>query len=172
MTETVSTVIVKSYLLQPDPASSYHLKLSFLRPVLSAVNYCHEELHLRYWRRPGSTSDYSIWQSNNLLGASNCNLVQFNCDFCFMGVAVYMVIVKSVFTRGSRIQVACQRLSKIEVRAIKVNGFQCKAIATKSSILDIVGVPHSPLITIFGKETINLTQATASLFNLITIYGR
>ena len=30
MTETVSTVIVKSYLLKQDPASYYHLKLTFL----------------------------------------------------------------------------------------------------------------------------------------------
>ena len=31
MTETVSTVIVKSYLLYQDPASCCHLKLRFLR---------------------------------------------------------------------------------------------------------------------------------------------
>ena len=36
----------------------------------------------------------------------------------------------------------CQRLSKIELPAAKVNGFQCK---------DIVAVPDPPLITIFGK---------------------
>ena len=47
-----------------------------------------------------------------------------------MGVAVCMVIVKSYFTRGSRIYVTCWRLSKIELSVTKVNGFQCKAIAT------------------------------------------
>ena len=64
MTETVSTVIVKSCLLCQDPASCYHLK----------------ELYLRCWRRPGSTSDYSIWQSNYSLGARKCHIVQFNYD--------------------------------------------------------------------------------------------
>ena len=171
MTETLSTVIVKSYLLQQDPASCYHLKLSFLRQLLSAVNYCHKELHLRYGRRSGSTSDYSIWQSNYSFGASNYHLVQFNCIFYFIGAAAYMVILKSYFTRGPRNQVTCQRLSKIELPAIKVNCFYCKAIATKSSILDTAGVSHSSLITIFGKITFNLTQATVTLFNLIAIYG-
>ena len=38
--------------------------------------------------------------------------------------------------------------SKIELSAAKVNGFQCKAIVTKSSILDIAGVPYPPLIRI------------------------
>ena len=33
----------------------------------------------------------------------------------------------------------------------KVKGFQCKAIPTKSSILDIADVPDPPLTTIFGK---------------------
>ena len=69
-----------------------------------------------------------------------------------------MVIVKSYFTRGSRIQIACQRLSKIELSATKVNGFQCKAVGTKSSILDIADVPDPPVITIFGKVTFNLMQ--------------
>ena len=83
-----------------------------------------------------------------------------------------MVIVKSYFTRGSSIQIACQRLSKIELSATQVNGFQCKAVATKSSILDIAEVTDPPLITIFGKVTFNLTQATVALFNLIVIYRR
>ena len=60
----------------------------------------------------------------------------------------------------------------MELSATKVNGFQCKAIATKSSILDIAGVPDPPLITIFGKVTFNLTQAPVIFFNLIAIYGR
>ena len=89
-----------------------------------------------------------------------------------MQVAVYMVIVKSLFSRGSRIQIACERLSKIELSATKVNGFQRKAVATKSFILDIADVPDPPLITIFGKVTFNLTQVTVILFNLIAIYGR
>ena len=54
----------------------------------------------------------------------------------------------------------------------KVNGFQCKAISTRSSILDIADVPDPPLITIFGKVIFNLMQATVILFNLIAIYGR
>ena len=87
-------------------------------------------------------------------------------------VAIYMVIVKLYFTRGSRIQIACQRLSNIEFSATKVNGFQCRAIATESSILDIAGVPDPPLITIFSKVTFNLTQQTVILFNLIAIQGR
>ena len=49
--------------------------------------------------------------------------------------------------------------------SLSVSGFQCKAIATKSSILDIADVPDAPLITIFGKEIV-------ILFNLIDIYGR
>ena len=71
-----------------------------------------------------------------------------------------------------RIQIVCQRLSKIELPVTKVNGFQCKAISTKSSILDIADVPDPPLITIFIKVIFSLTQATVILFNLITIYGR
>ena len=54
----------------------------------------------------------------------------------------------------------------------KANGFQCKAISTKSLILDIADIPDPPLITIFGKEIFNLTQAAVNLFNLIAIYGR
>ena len=52
-----------------------------------------------------------------------------------------MVIVKSYFTRGSSIQMAYYRLSNIELSATKVSSFQCKAITTKSSILDIARVP-------------------------------
>ena len=59
--------------------------------------------------------------------------------------------------------------SKIEISATNVNGFQCKAVAIKSCILDIADVPDPPLITIFGKVTFNLTQATVTLFNLIEI---
>ena len=40
---------------------------------------------------------------------------------------------------------------KIELTATKVKGFQCEAIATKSSTLDIPGVPDPRLITKFGK---------------------
>ena len=60
---------------------------------------------------------------------------------------------------------------KIEHSAtkVKLHGFQCKPIATKSSILVIAGVQDPALITIFGKLTFNLTQATISLFNLIAI---
>ena len=78
-----------------------------------------------------------------------------------------MLIVKSCFTRGSRVQIACQRLSKIELSATKVGGFLCKAVSAKSSILDIADVPDPSLITKFGKVTFNLTQATIILFNLI-----
>ena len=60
--------------------------------------------------------------------------------------------------------------SKIELSATKVKGFQCKAIATQSSTLDIPGVPD--LITTFGKVSFNLTQATTISFNLIAIYER
>ena len=77
-----------------------------------------------------------------------------------------MVIVKSYFTRGSRIQIACWRLSKIQLSATKVNGFQCKAVATKCFIIDIADVPDLTLITIFGKVTFYLTQATAILLKL------
>ena len=69
-----------------------------------------------------------------------------------------MVIVKSYFTRGSSIQIVSQRLSNIELSATKVNSFQCEAVATRRSILEIVHVPDPPLITIFGKVTFNLTQ--------------
>ena len=84
-----------------------------------------------------------------------------------------MVIVKSYFTKRSSIQIACQRLSNIELSATKVNSFQCKAIATKRSILDIARVPDPPLITILGKVTFNLTEhLTVILFNLMAICGR
>ena len=63
-----------------------------------------------------------------------------------------MVLIKSYFTRGSSIQIAYQCLSTIELSAKKVNSFQCKAIATKRSILDIARVSDPPLITIFGKK--------------------
>ena len=89
-----------------------------------------------------------------------------------MEVAVYMVIVKLYFTRGSRMCIAWQSLSKIKLSATKVNGFQCKAIAINSSILDIADAPDPPLITIIGKVTFNLTQANVILFNLIAVYGR
>ena len=87
-----------------------------------------------------------------------------------MEVSAYMVIVKPYFTRGSRIQISCQRLSKIKLSATKVNSFQCKAVATKSSILDVADFPDPPLITIFCKVTFNLTQETFILFNIIAIY--
>ena len=57
-----------------------------------------------------------------------------------------MVIIKSYFTTGSRIQIACQRLSKIKLSATKVNSFQCKAVDTKSSILDVADVPDHDLL--------------------------
>ena len=62
--------------------------------------------------------------------------------------------------------------ARIELSVAKVNSFQCKAIATKSSILDTVGVPDPPLITIFCKVIFNLMQATVISFSLITIYRR
>ena len=65
-----------------------------------------------------------------------------------MEVTVYIVIVKSYFTRRSRFL--------IELSATKLNSFQCKAIFKKSSILDIADVPDTPLITIIGKVTFNL----------------
>ena len=64
-----------------------------------------------------------------------------------------MVIVKSCITRGSSIQIVCQPVSNIQLSAAKVNNFQCKAIAAKTSILDVAHVPDPPLITIFGKKT-------------------
>ena len=67
-------------------------------------------------------------------------------------VAVYMVIVTSYFTRLSRISIACKCLFKIKLSATKVNGFQCKAVTTKSSILDIADVSDQPLITISGRS--------------------
>ena len=70
------------------------------------------------------------------------------------------------------IVIACSCLSKMELSMTKANGFQCKAISTKSLILDIVDIPDPPLITIFGKKIFNLTQAAVNLFNLIAIYGR
>ena len=69
-----------------------------------------------------------------------------------------MVIVKSYFIRGSSIQIAYQRLSNNELFATKVNSFQCKAFATKRSILDIARIPDPPVITVFGKKAFNLTQ--------------
>ena len=106
-------------------------------------------LHLRCWRQHGSTSDYSVWQSNFSLGASSCHLVQFNWELWGdMEVTVYIVIVKSYFTRRSRFL--------IELSATKLNSFQCKATFKKSSILDIADVPDTPLITIIGKVTFNL----------------
>ena len=79
-----------------------------------------------------------------------------------MEVAVYMVTVKSYFTRESRVHASiCLNNDHSE---IKINSFHCKAIATRRSILDIVRVPDPPppppplLITIFGKVTFNLTQ--------------
>ena len=83
-----------------------------------------------------------------------------------------MVIVKLYFTTGSRMCIAWQCLSKIELSVTKVNGFQCKAIAINSSVIDIARVPDPPLITIIGKVTFNLTQANVILFNLIAVYGR
>ena len=41
--------------------------------------------------------------------------------------------------------------SKIELSATKVNGFQCKVVAAKGFILEIVDVPDPLLVTIFGK---------------------
>ena len=64
-----------------------------------------------------------------------------------------------------------QCLSKIKLSVTKVNGSQCKAITTKSSILDIADVTDQPLITICGKVTFYLTHATVILFNLMAIYG-
>ena len=48
----------------------------------------------------------------------------------------------------------------------KLNGFQCKAIATEWSILDIAGLPDLPLITIFSKVTFNLTWKQLSIRQL------
>ena len=48
----------------------------------------------------------------------------------------------------------------MDLSETEVKGFQCKAIATKSSILDIAGAPDQPLITTFGKVIFNLRQAT------------
>ena len=73
-----------------------------------------------------------------------------------------MVIVKTYFTRGSSIQIACQRLPNIELSATKVGSFQCKSIASKRSTLDVARVPDPPLIAIFGKVTFNLTQQLSS----------
>ena len=73
-----------------------------------------------------------------------------------------MVIVKSYFTRGSGIQIACQCLSNIELSTTKANSFQSKAVATKRSILDIARVPDPPLITVFGKATFNWTKQLPS----------
>ena len=98
-------------------------------------------------------------------------VIQFNLIAIYGGSCLYGYC-KSYFTRGSIIQIACQRLSNVELFTTKVNGFQCKAIAIKSSILDIAGIPDPPLITIFGKVTFSLMQATVISFNLIAIYGR
>ena len=84
----------------------------------------------------------------------------YNCNVVI--VIVEMVIVKSYYMLAS----------KIKLSATKVNGFQNKSISTRSSIIDIAGVPDPPLITIFGKVIFNLTQATVILFNLIAINGR
>ena len=56
---------------------------------------------------------------------------------------------------------------KIELTATKIKGFQCEAIAAKSSNLDIRGVPDPRLITTFSKESFDLTQTTVISFSLI-----
>ena len=43
----------------------------------------------------------------------------------------------------------------IELSGTKIAGFQSKAIATKSSILDVSGIPDLPQIRIFGKVSFN-----------------
>ena len=61
-----------------------------------------------------------------------------------------MVIVEPYLYQ--RIQdLDCMPASKIELSATEVNGFQCKAVATKGFILEIADVPDPPLVTIFGK---------------------
>ena len=98
-------------------------------------------------------------------------VIQFNLIAVY-GISCLTVIVKSYLNRVSLAYIACQRMSKFELSAIKIKGFQCKAIATQSSILDIVGIPNPPSITIFGKVSFNLTQATTISFNLIVIYRK
>ena len=85
-----------------------------------------------------------------------------------------MVILKSYFIRGSSMEIACQRLSNIELSAVRVNSSQCKVNATKRSILDITRLPDPPLITIFGKVTFNFTQqlSSCSSSTVIATYGR
>ena len=56
------------------------------------------------------------------------------------------------------------------VSATEVNGFQCKAIATKRSVLDIAGIPDPLRIITFGKVIFRLMQVTVILFNLMAIY--
>ena len=81
-----------------------------------------------------------------------------------MEVVVCTVVAKLYFIRGSGVWIAYYRLSKIKLCTTEVNDFQYKAMATKSSILDIAGVPDAPLITIFGKVIFNLTQKNCHLF--------
>ena len=59
-----------------------------------------------------------------------------------------------------------------ELLAPKIDGFQYKAIATKSSIVDIAGVPDPAMITILGKVILILRKQLSSRSNNIAIYGR
>ena len=79
-----------------------------------------------------------------------------------MELVVNTVIVKSYFTRGSRIYIARQHLSMIELSAPKVNGFQWKAIAKKSSILDIINGSTYDYNT--WQSNFNFKQTTAIWF--------
>ena len=99
--------------------------------------------------------------ANFSVGASNTHLIQFNCNL-WKQLSLY-------FIKGSTVQIPRQRLPNIELSGTKIAGFQSKAIATKSSTLDILGVPDLPLTKVFGKVIFNLTQATVMPFNLIVI---
>ena len=155
--ETVSTVIVKPYVLQQDPASCYYLKLSFLRQYLNTFSckLLSQNAHLRYYNpdRPLITA----FEKVTILLAQATD-IQFNLIVIDGGSCLYRNC-KVILYQRSRIYIVCQRLCNIQPSATKVNGFSCKARTN----LDIAGLPNPPLITIFSKVTFNFMRQLSSL---------
>ena len=98
--------------------------------------------------------------------------IQFNLIAIYGSSCLYGTCKFIFYQRIQDLDCMQQSLSKTELSATKVKDFQYKTVATKSSTLNIPGVPDPPLIKIFRKVSFNLIQAIVISFNLIAIYER
>ena len=137
-------------LLQQVPEHYQYLKSNFCNrsSLLSAVNCCREELHLRCCRHPGSVFDDKICQKVIFIWwKESSSLIQQPSHLWKQPLTI--VIRISCFSRGTQVSMVeddpgLLSISQMDIFSLQVNDFhKLTAIVTERSMLHILRDPES-----------------------------